>query len=118
MAKTCAASQATTDCKFLYQTEAQQRWIFYGYGCYLLCSTPHFVPLIAALLILCNAFKKMFLLGILQASFFNWKGVRCVALDPRIMRSLLEKFGDITFLIPSKAYLRARLQLPHPGIIV
>ena len=64
LAETCAASQATTDCKFLYQTEAQQRWIFHGYGCYLLCSTPHFVPLIAALLILCNACKKMFLLGI------------------------------------------------------
>lgn len=62
--------------------------------------------------------KKCFCSVSLQASFFNWKGVRCVALDPRIMRSLLEKFGDITFLIPTKAYLRARLQLPHSGIIV
>ena len=62
--------------------------------------------------------KKCSYLLFLQANLFNWQGVQRVALDPRIMQSLLEKFGDISFLIPTKAYLRARLQLPHSGIIV
>ena len=95
--------------KFLNQTEAQKLWIFQVYGCYSLFSTPNFVPIHSLDKSNVMSSKKCSYLLSLQASLFNWKGVRCVALDPRIMLSLLEEFGDITFLIPTKAYLRAGL---------
>ena len=95
--------------KFLYQTEAQKRWIFQVYGCYPLCSTPNFFPIRSFDKSNVMPSNKCSYLVSLQASLFNWKGVRPVALDPRIMLNLLEEFGDITFLIPTKAYLRAGL---------